>query len=58
MEKIYNIQWPIITNRTKKDIMLIMVRASKPIKFVGFKVIIMSIETFFQVRTSSFKYIN
>ncbi|XP_043480579.1 odorant receptor 9a-like [Leptopilina heterotoma] len=58
MDKIYEIKWLTIKSRTKRDLILIMIRASRPFKFMGFKIIIMSIETFFQVVKSAYSAYN
>ncbi|XP_051158295.1 odorant receptor 9a-like [Leptopilina boulardi] len=58
MEKIYEIKWSMITNRTKRDLIVIMIRASRPVKFMGFKMVIMSIDTFVQSVKMAFSAYN
>lgn len=56
MKEIYTIQWLSLTNNAKKDLILIMMRASRPMKFMGIKVIEMSVDTFVKVRIFNTKY--
>lgn len=48
-DAVYLINWIGLTNRTKKDLVLMMIRATKPIQLTGTSAIIMSIKTFVKV---------
>ncbi|XP_043480576.1 odorant receptor 9a-like [Leptopilina heterotoma] len=55
---IYEIQWLSTTNATKKNLIMVMIRASKPMTFMGSKIIIMSIDTFVQIVKSAYSAYN
>ncbi|XP_051164235.1 odorant receptor 9a-like [Leptopilina boulardi] len=58
INEIYEMNWSTITNKTKRNLMLIMIRAAKPLNFMGFKLIIMSIGTFVQIVKSAYSAYN
>ncbi|XP_051163051.1 uncharacterized protein LOC127282440 [Leptopilina boulardi] len=47
--KIWHIDWINLSNKTKKDLTIIMIRGTKPIKMTGSFVIEMSLATFVKV---------
>ncbi|XP_051153416.1 odorant receptor 2a-like [Leptopilina boulardi] len=55
---IYNIDWSLLDKKTKQSLLIIMMRASQPIKLCGSSLIIMSIETFLKILKTSYSAYN
>ncbi|XP_043480575.1 uncharacterized protein LOC122510181 [Leptopilina heterotoma] len=56
--KIWHIDWVNLSNKTKKDLTIIMIRGGKPIKMSGSIVSEMSLATFVKVLKSSYSVYN
>lgn len=48
-DEIYQMDWNFLNLRTKQKLILIMIRASRPIQLSGASVVDLSIETFLKV---------
>lgn len=57
-EEIYQTKWNKLTNRSRKNLILIMIRASRPIKLIGSSFVVMSLDTFVKVVKLSFSTYN
>ncbi|XP_033220932.1 odorant receptor 46a-like [Belonocnema kinseyi] len=58
VEAIYQMNWTSVSNEAKKDLLLIMMRASKPMYLSGMSIIIMSLETFVKIMKSAYSAYN
>lgn len=52
MNNIYNMEWPVLSNKNKKALLLIMRRAMTPIEFSSAYVITMNLDSFVAVSIS------
>ncbi|XP_051167812.1 odorant receptor 46a-like, partial [Leptopilina boulardi] len=57
-DAVYLTNWIALTNRTKKDLILMMIRATKPIQLSGSSAIVMSIKTFVKIIKSAYSAYN
>ncbi|XP_051169007.1 odorant receptor 82a-like [Leptopilina boulardi] len=51
---IYFINWHALTLKTKKSLIIIMMRSARPIKLIAVSVIVMSLETFMKIIKTSY----
>ncbi|XP_011704296.1 PREDICTED: odorant receptor 46a, isoform A-like [Wasmannia auropunctata] len=58
MNSIYNTDWPALSNSNKKDILLIMRRATTPIEFTSAYIITMNLESFVALLKMSYSVFN
>ncbi|XP_011707176.1 PREDICTED: odorant receptor Or2-like [Wasmannia auropunctata] len=58
MNSIYNTDWPALSNSNKKDILLIMRRATTPIEFTSAYIITMNLESFVALLKLSYSAFN
>lgn len=54
-EAVYMIYWTVLTNKTKKGLLLMIARARRPIIITGGSLITMSLDTFVNVSFISIK---
>ncbi|XP_051153417.1 odorant receptor 67c-like [Leptopilina boulardi] len=55
---IYQMDWNVLSKQTKQTLLIIMMRASHPIKLTGSSLIIVSIETFLKILKVSYSAFN
>ncbi|XP_051153418.1 odorant receptor 94a-like [Leptopilina boulardi] len=55
---IYKMDWNLLGTRTRHTLLIIMMRAKRPIQLTGSTIIIMSIETFLKILKSSYSAYN
>ncbi|XP_043480582.1 odorant receptor 46a-like [Leptopilina heterotoma] len=56
--EIYQTKWNKLTSRSRKNLILIMIRALRPIKLMGSSIVVMSLDTFVKVVKLSFSTYN
>ncbi|XP_033231950.1 odorant receptor Or2-like [Belonocnema kinseyi] len=58
VDAVYIMDWTLLTEETKKNLILMMVRASRPIQLNGATMITMSIATFLKILKASYSAFN
>ncbi|XP_043465446.1 putative odorant receptor 92a [Leptopilina heterotoma] len=56
--EIYQMDWNLLSIQTKQILIIIMMRANRPIKLTGVSIVVLSIETFFKVIKASYSFFN
>ncbi|XP_051169682.1 odorant receptor 67a-like [Leptopilina boulardi] len=57
-DTVYRMNWTTLSEKTKKNLIMIMIRSSRPIELNGASIITMSINTFVKVLKASFSIFN
>ncbi|XP_051153458.1 odorant receptor 67c-like [Leptopilina boulardi] len=58
VDVIYKMDWNLLSIETKQTLLILMIRASRPMKLTGSSLIIMSVETFLKILKTSYSAYN